>query len=639
MNILSGRFPYFSSGIARYRWLPGASLLLLTMLAYANSFPGAFLLDDLQIVRDNPLVAVPRLWPILTSDYWGWDMNSGLYRPLTILSFAVNRLLLGADAWGFHLVNVLLHAMVVLLIFLVIESWLEDRFVAWLAAALFAVHPIHTEVVNEVVGRSELLAAGFGLLALWLSRRPGRGSGALSLLAVAGALLSKEHAVVLLLMLPVADWFGAASDLPRRRWSYYLALAALGLGWWAVRSWLVVRTGPPLPKDPWFTPLAYAEPWVRITTALKLQWQLLGKLVLPIDLQGVYSTADPGAILLGPESLAGVAVLAASLVLAGVVIRGVRQRRPMALPGAFYLLSILPASNLFFVTGVTFAERLAYFPSVWFCVGVAMVMAGMARSQKSCPLPWLAGMIVGALLWATWLRNPDFADPVSLWSKDVATSPKNVMAWMYLGGALLESGRTDEAGNAYRRMLELAPEFPEGLRTYADYLLQAGKPAEAAALAQRAVETGAGNSPLSYLLLAEAQFKLGQFESARQALDGADRYYQHYWYYWALRGMVLEALARRDEALACYLKARPWPKASDLAQRAGLLLLGMGRSADAEPILREAVAGAGGAVAWNGLGVALALQGKKSEAVQAFDMAVRLDPASRQYRENLQRVR
>jgi tetratricopeptide (TPR) repeat protein len=639
VKILSGRFPYISSGVARFRWLPPAGILLLATLAYVNSFPGVFLLDDLQIVRDNPLVAAPRLWPILTSDYWGWDMNSGLYRPLTILSFAVNRLLLGADAWGFHLVNVLLHAMVALLVFLLVACWHNDRFVAWLAAALFAVHPIHTEVINEAVGRGELLAAGFGLLALWLARRPGHGPAVWSLLSVAAALLSKEHAVVLLVLLPAADWFFSPSGFPVRRWPYYLALAAVGGGWWLARSWLAVRVAEPLPKDPFFIPLAFADTWSRITTALKLQWQLLGKQLLPLDLQAVYSTATPEAMLLGPGTPLGLVVLIASLILTAVVARGLYRRQPIALYGAFYLLSILPASNLFFAAGVTFAERLAYFPSVWCCGAAAMLMVGATRNWKRFPLPWIAGLLVIVLMMGTWRRNADFADPVRLWSTNVQTAPDNILAWLYLGGSLYESGRIPEAESTYRRMLELAPGFPEGLRNYAQFLLQEGRPAEAEPLAEKATQTGQGTSPLAYLLLAEAQYKLGKVEPARRSLDAVDHYYQHYWYYWALRGMVLEALAQRDEALACYFKARPWPKKSDLARRAGLLLLGMGRPAEAEPFLREAVAETGEALAWNGLGVALALQGKTPEARQASETAVRLDPDSRQYRENLQRLR
>ena len=622
----------------RFGWLAGASVVLLAVFAYANSFPGAFILDDLSLVRDNPLVAEPRLWPILTSDYWGLDTNSGLYRPLTILSFVANRVLLGNAAWGYHLVNVLLHALVAWLVFKVVDLWQGDRPVAWLAAALFAVHPIHTEVVNEVVGRGELLVAAFGLLALWLARRPGRLAAALSLLAVAAALLSKEHAVVLLVMIPAADWLLARGQRLFRSRAYYALLGLTGLAWLALRTWGVSRHVPPLPQDPFFVPLAFVEPWVRVTTALKLQWHLLGKLLLPVNLQGVYATAEPSAVLLGPLTPAGLAVLGMSLALVAAVVWGLLRGGRLALFAGFCLLSLLPAANLFFVTGVTFAERLAYFPSVWFCAAMAVALAGLGRSWKSTPRFWAAGVLVVALLAATWLRNPDFSDPVRLWSRDVKTAPQNVLAWMYLGSALFESGQVYEADSAYRRMLELAPEFPEGLRTYADYLLQAGRPAEAAVVAGRAVEVAGGKSPLSYLLLAEAQYKLGDAAKALQTLDAAVQHYRDYWYYWALRGMVLEAVEKREEALGSYLRARPWPQRSDLALRTGLLLLGLERTGEAEPILREAVAGSGGAAAWNGLGVALALQGKKDEALQAFTMAVQQDPSARQYQENLKRM-
>ena len=96
---------------------PSVFLLLGVLLVYAWSFPGHFHVDDQAIVAHNPLVQELSPGKILTSDYWGSADNSGLYRPLTILSLALNRLLLGPQPWGFIAVNLALFAGIMLLLY------------------------------------------------------------------------------------------------------------------------------------------------------------------------------------------------------------------------------------------------------------------------------------------------------------------------------------------------------------------------------------------------------------------------------------------------------------------------------------------------------------------------------------------
>src|SRR5512139_4117850 len=154
-------------------WARSLAIALLALGAYANSFPGAFIADDVAIVRDNPLVNDPSLSRIFAADYWGEGAGSGLHRPLTILSYAVNRQLLGPGPAGVRAVNVLLHAAVSVLVAAVASAAGFGSSIGWVAAALFAVHPLHTEVVDIVTGRAELLSALFVLLALLTALRRG----------------------------------------------------------------------------------------------------------------------------------------------------------------------------------------------------------------------------------------------------------------------------------------------------------------------------------------------------------------------------------------------------------------------------------------------------------------------------------
>ena len=150
-----------------------ALVALTAALVYLNALGNGFALDDVNIVRDNPHIrSVAGLPGLFARPYWpdAEGVASGLYRPITLATFALDRAVWGGGAAGFHAVNVALHALVSAL------AWFVGRRVgihygtALLAALLFAVHPIHVEAVANIVGRSELLAAA-GVLAAWLSHR------------------------------------------------------------------------------------------------------------------------------------------------------------------------------------------------------------------------------------------------------------------------------------------------------------------------------------------------------------------------------------------------------------------------------------------------------------------------------------
>jgi len=143
-----------------------ALLLTVAMLVYGNTLLNSFTMDDFQYIVRNPTVT-----NLSVSGLFEPNKDSNVFRPVTFATFALNWAVGGAHTVGYHLLNVVLHTAVTLLLYLVLRKLLEARpqgaTVAWAAVLLFAVHPIHTEAVASIVGRSEMLAAGF-LLAAWL---------------------------------------------------------------------------------------------------------------------------------------------------------------------------------------------------------------------------------------------------------------------------------------------------------------------------------------------------------------------------------------------------------------------------------------------------------------------------------------
>ncbi|HEV8120881.1 MAG TPA: DUF1736 domain-containing protein, partial [Candidatus Polarisedimenticolia bacterium] len=363
---------------------PAGSILpiALALLAALPSLRPGFIHDDHRIVEQNALVQDASQWGrIATSGYWTVDERQvpNLYRPVTIASLALNRRATGPGPFGFRLVDLALHLAVVGLFYaaarrvaLVAGASLADV-VALVAAALFAVHPVHTEVLGLVVGRSELLAAGFTLLALVLFLGPQRAgarpdgdagqrgsvpAAAAAIASLVMAFLSKESAIAAPVLLLAADRLARPSNAPRTsrlRWGFHAAaFAAVGLA-------LLLRIqvlGAIVPSA--FThfidnPIAHL-PFPRgLFTALAVLWRDALLLVRPWPLSIDYSYASiPEAMsLLDPRALAGAALVIAS----GAGLWFWWKRQPAAAFALLLLaLPLLPVANLVFPIGTLLAE-------------------------------------------------------------------------------------------------------------------------------------------------------------------------------------------------------------------------------------------------------------------------------------------
>jgi Tfp pilus assembly protein PilF len=635
--------------IDRQLLLAYLSLFVLVLLSYGNTFPAHFFMDDHLIVELNPLVRNFDIGKILTTDYWGEAANSGLYRPLTIFSLYLNCLILGYSANAFQFINILLHGSVVLLLFPLLQRWKVAPPLAWLTAALFAVHPIHTEVINMVVGRSELLAALFLLLCLWtvpFSQKvtaPGLVASASFYFA---ALLSKEHAILLLALLPFLDYFalapgkaapaaspiGALKTIWRQRRALYLVLLGVTCLWLLWRTYAVVRVVPRALVEPAINPLHFMETIPRLLTAIKLQGLYLWKLAWPADLRAIYSGMNWMAPVESFPSLAGMVTIFTAAAALLLIVWGANRRFLPACGLLWTLLSFLPTANILLAVGVVFAERLAYWPSLWFCLTLASLVAFIPQRTL---FVILSGVIILALMTTTLLRNRDFASEQRLWQHEVDRDPRNVVAWLALANSFADKVQAEAY---FREKLALVPDLAEGQSVYAGVLFDLDRHDEAIAFALRAEADPRTDLLTNKFLLARAFQRQGNHVEALRWLEKSRPMYGEYGIYWEVRGMALEGLRRNVEAIDAYRRAAPYPVGSEVPRHLGNLLMGQDRYAEAEEVYRQGVALVEGAEGWNGLGVALALQGKVAESRDAFARAVALEPTSAKYQENYQRA-
>ncbi|MDP3937502.1 MAG: hypothetical protein Q8R92_05125, partial [Deltaproteobacteria bacterium] len=367
---------------ASTRWV-----ILLVFLAgalvYANSLTNGFTFDDKVIVETNEKIrSLDRLPEIWTTPYWPSHRYIQNYRPLTLTTYALNYAVHGVAPLGYHLVNVLLHALVSAMVVILALRLGVTLAGAALAGLFFALHPIHTEVVAGVVGRAELLAslAYIGGFLLWLRyREHGRVRDLAWLIAVfVLGNLSKEHVVVLPAVILGAELALHRFRDPegnRRVVRAFLACAAAGFLVFLLRNW---ATGTPfagnLLAHPVTAGMLYGEPaLVRFLTFLKVLQEIARLLLFPITLSPDYNY-NQIPIPRGFETAvaAGAVVLGIGVI---VAIRAWSVPRRFAMT-AWAALTYFPISNLLVPVPLLLAERTLYIPSIALAVLAGDWLAG-----------------------------------------------------------------------------------------------------------------------------------------------------------------------------------------------------------------------------------------------------------------------
>jgi len=440
-------------------WKARAALFAVALLAYANSFSSGLVQDAKALLtlddRIRALTAA-NLRLIFEKNYWWPKVAAGLYRPVTTLSLLFNYAVLdnGENAAGYHAVNFLLHAGNVWLVYALARRLLGDARAAFLAAALWAVHPIGTEAVTNIAGRADLLAAmavlGGLLLYAGLDEMRGWRVRALvaGLFAIATAgVFSKENAAVLLGLMALWDLSRATPPrLPRgRHAAAYAAVAASLALLWMVRS--AVLGAMPSPQVVYVdNPLRAAGFLAARWTAVKAIAMDLGLLLWPAGLSCDRSYRE--IALAGPSDPAAWLALAIVAALLAAAIARYRRDRLLFFAAGFFGIAILPTSNLVVAIGSIMAERFLYLPSVAFAIAL-VVLVQRAVSPKTAAILLAAATLVCAA--RTFARNFAWHDNVALASTDVQTAPASFKLHEMLAKALYDQ---DAQRNLDRAMVE-----------------------------------------------------------------------------------------------------------------------------------------------------------------------------------------
>lgn len=470
------------------RHLLAALLLCATaLLAFSNSFDAGFVLDSKPLLLQDPRIrqaTAANIAQIFQHTYWWPTGEAGLYRPLTTLSYLGNYAIWGnrEDPAGYHWINFLLHAGNILLVYALATRLIGRFWPAVFLTGLWAVHPLLTESVTNMVGRPDLLAAMavLGGLTLYLKSTEssgGRRQAWLLGLAMAGAagFFSKESAVVLVGVVALFEltWWRERKQVRGLLLAGLALLPPLGLMLYQRSAVLGASPKADFP----FTdnPLIGAGFWAGKLTALKVIAHYLWLTVWPLKLSADYSYSQiriaSGTV---QDWLAWITVAAAA---AGVLCL-YRVHRPAFFLACFAFVTLLPGSNLLFPIGTIMAERFMYLPSIGLlgCL-VAGIYAAGERMGNRWFAPVLLSLIATGFTARTWARNLDWHDDVSLGMATVRSAPESFKAHKILAVALMESdpGHTqiDRELSEARQSMSLIDSLPDFRSDPAIYRLAA----------------------------------------------------------------------------------------------------------------------------------------------------------------------
>ena len=472
-------------------------IALLVLGAYGCILSHGFVWDDYDIIVNNPMLAslgnIPRFF--LTEDKV--NAATGFYRPVTYISFALDRAIWGGNPLGFNLTNLLLQLLVALSFFAVVREMFRQERLALFAAALFALHPLAVETVNfHAGGRNTLLSAFFALMSLYFYLKQRRGW---SVAFFALAIFSKEFA----LLLPMVFLF---YDLRIRRikadFGRYLPYLVALVCYLTLRSFAVAKAnalgGFRFSSQLWLTPY--------------LVVRYLINMIFPFRLKVMYDEQTSMTVCV-------ICLLLVLLMAGAILLFKKREQDELTLSGFWFLLFLIPVINIVpLVSNTLIADRYAYFSLMGFSLALAWLLCRFsAQIGSAC-----AAVICLAFIPVDVIQSGVWKDEVTLFSRmakdapQMSIGPHNLAMYYYQRG---DMAHTQELLLEAARRGDMRPQSLVGA---ASIFVEAGQPAQAEPLLLKALQMDPGN-PETYLMLQTVAQQRGNGAQAQSYLEQAQR--------------------------------------------------------------------------------------------------------------------
>ncbi|MDB6026252.1 MAG: Tetratricopeptide 2 repeat protein [Verrucomicrobiales bacterium] len=620
-------------------WGGAALLLLFTLLCYGPVLSAGYVWDDDAMLTQNPFVRYPLgIYPIWVStalpDYY----------PLTSSSFWLEWRFWEDRPLGYHLVNVLLHGASACLLWRVLKALRLPG--AWLAALVFAVHPMNVQSVAWIAERKNTLCMFFFLLSvLWYLRsqtkevtanvddssagsrpRSSRSYYWLSLAAFLCALLSKTAVVMLPVVLLLVAWWrnDDQASAPTSRSKLFLRLApffGLSLALGLVTLWFqshraigseIIRSDD-LPT--------------RLAAVGYAFWFYVGKTLAPLQVCFVY----PEWKIQANAVLAWLPLTAIVLAFGACWVMRRKWGRSPFFTLSYFLLMLLPILglvNVYFQRYSPVADHWAYFAGlglIVFVVSGGAYVFGRIKNGNRWLLPVIAVACVGWFSAASWKQAHAYHDADTLWQDTLKKNPTCWLAHNGLGNSLAATGQTQEALEHFDKGLAAKPDSVELINNLASVLLDQGRAQEAVTYLQKAIKI-APRAAMAFYNLGNANDQLHHTQEAesnyRKAIEIDPGHAQAH----SNLGCLLYAAGKKKEAVEEFTHAITIrPDYAEALNNLAVIFLELGRRSEATSLLQDAIrANPNYADAHFTLGNALLSQGWYAEAVEAFRRALDL---------------
>jgi len=488
-------------------------LVALVFVVFGQSIRFGFVnLDDLAYAPEHPIVSKG-----LSLAGIGWaftHVHCGLWQPMTVMLLMLDTQMFGSWAGGFHLVNVLLHAACVVLLFRLLLTLTGAFWRSGFVAAVFAIHPLRAESVIWITECKDVLSGVFFMLTLLAYVRYARGPRsvgryAMVLLWFGLGLMSKSMLVTVPGVLLLLDYWPlgrlrSMAQLPGLIWEKIplIVLSALS----CVATILAISAGKhaALLTYPASAPIAYVI--------------YIGKLIYPSHLALPYPIPRDG----WPAwQLAG-ALLVLTVLTAGAWIS--RRKQPFLITGWLWYLGMLVPVIRAMQTDYpqAYADRFTYLPEIGLCIAGTWLAADWAERRKVSRgvMGGCAGVILCALLIGGSTQVRYWRSSVALWSHTLECTGDNYYAHYILGDALYREGHVDDACEQFRESIQIAPDQTQARVDLASILLRQGRIDDAVGQLREAVRSDPRSAGTHYYF-GNALLRQGRLDEAREEFHAA----------------------------------------------------------------------------------------------------------------------
>lgn len=517
---------------AKWRRIYALVPAVLALLTSSNSLANGFAFDDgQQVLANESIKRLSNLPLIFTNSVWAFDTNNlsvassdSYYRPLFMSLFSINYAIFGTTAWGWHLVNVLIHVVVTLMVFFVLKELTERPWPAAIAAGLFAVHPAHSESVAWISGITDPLMALFVLPVFYLYlrfRKTGRKAFMMiALVLFLPALLSKETALALPLVIAYCELFYFRDSGPLKQRviravsfaAFFIAPAAV---YFLMRYFALSRLLTP-PGSRFGIGMALA-------TMPAVVVKYLGLMLIPLGYNIQHYIAPVGSFL-SLSFLAPLALLVAITVAIWLV-----KSRVLAFAGVWFIIWLLPplVGLRSFLPQYFVQERYLYLPSIGICLVLAFGIEWLAARRLFTFSGRQVQTAVASALLMVWSvayfnQNRVWNDTLRLFRHCVAINPDSTYSHISLSTEYYVQGMRKEAEGETRKALELDANCLDAIINLSQFAYNAGKIDAAIEHLEHAREV-ISEGPQKRGYLARIYHDLGQLYDERKNADLAER--------------------------------------------------------------------------------------------------------------------